>query len=111
MRAAGGCEHSLTSPACHAVATAALLRGRPGEIYLAADDQPLTREQICIEACRMPSFAGRKVPNFTGPGGGGGKLDYGPSGVGKIIDCSGTRAALSWQPAFKTFAAFVDTLV
>ena len=92
-------------------AVAALLRGSSGEVYLAADDQPLTREQICIEAARMPSFSDRKVPTFTGPDGSGGKVDYGPSGVGKILDCSSTRAALNWQPNFKTFGAFVDTLV
>ena len=91
-------------------AVAALLTGSPGEAYLAADDQPLTREQICVEACRMPRFSGRKIPAFTGPDGEGGKIDYGPSGVGKIIDSSGTRAALGWQPQYKTFGAFVDTL-
>ena len=90
-------------------AVAALLRGSPGAIYVAADDKPLTREQICAEACRMPGFAGRKVPAFTGPGGGGGTLDYGPSGVGKIIDSSGTRDALGWRPKYATFAEFVDS--
>ena len=82
-------------------AVAALLRGSAGSVYLAADDAPLTREQICVEACRAPRFAGRMVPTFTGSDG----------GVGKIIDSSSTRAAIGWQPKYKTFGAFIDTLV
>ena len=30
---------------------------------------------------------------------------------GKIIDCTATRTALGWQPKYKTFGAFIDTLV
>ena len=82
-------------------AVAALLRGSPGSVYLAADDKPLTREQICVEACRAPRFAGRKVPTFTGSDG----------GVGKVIDSSSTRAAIGWQPRYQTFGAFIDSLV
>ena len=82
-------------------AVAALLRGSAGSVYLAADDKPLTREQICVEACRAPRFAGRTVPAFTGSGG----------GVGKVIDSSGSRAALGWQPRYSTFGAFIDTLL
>lgn len=90
-------------------AVAALLRGSAGGVYVAADDKPLTREQICIEACRAPRFADRKVPTFTGPA--GGVVDKGGAGVGKIIDSSGTRAAIGWQPKYPTFGAFIDTLV
>lgn len=82
-------------------AVAALLRGSAGNVYLAADDKPLTREQICIEARRAPRFAGRQVPKFTGSDG----------GIGKIVDSSSTRAAIDWQPKYKTFGAFIDTLV
>ena len=81
-------------------AVAALLRGSPGSVYVAADDQPLTREQICVEACRAPRFAGRNPPKFTGSEG----------GIGKVVDSSHTRAALQWQPVHRTFGAFVDTL-
>jgi nucleoside-diphosphate-sugar epimerase len=81
-------------------AVAALLHGTTGSVYVAADDQPLTREQICIEACRAPRFAGRHVPKFTGTDG----------GVGKVIDSTATRAAIGWKPQYKTFGAFVDTL-
>ena len=80
--------------------SAALLHGKSGGLYLAADDEPLTRQQICVEACQAPSFAGRKVPNFTGTDG----------GVGKVVDSSGTRAELRWEPQYKTFRAFISTL-
>ena len=82
-------------------AVAALVRGSPGSVYLAADDKPLTREQICVEARRAPRFAGRTVPAFTGSGG----------GVGKIIDSSASRAALRWRPKYSTFGVFIDTLL
>jgi len=85
--------------ACAAVC--ALTRGTPGDVLVAADDKPLTREQICIEACRSPQFRGRKVPRFTGSDG----------GVGKVLDCSTTRSAIAWKPRYSTFGAFVDTLV
>ena len=63
----------------------------------------------CIEAVRAPKFAGRKVPTFTGPA--GGVVDKGGAGVGKVVDSSATRAAIGWQPQYKTFGAFIDTLV
>jgi len=91
------------------VAVAALLRGSAGGVYLAADDRPLTREQICLEACRAPRFAARKVPTFTGSV--SGAADHGGGGIGKIIDSTSTRTAIGWQPKYKTFGAFIDTLV
>ena len=79
-----------------------------GEIYLAADDKPLTREQICAEAINAPRFEGKVPPAFTGPTGGG--VDYGGKGTGKVLDCSATRKALDWQPIYPTFGAFIKTL-
>lgn len=89
-------------------AVAAVLRGKAGEVYLAADDKPLTREQICAEAIHAPRFKGEAPPAFTGPTGGG--VDYGGKGTGKVLDCSATRKALDWQPIYPTFGAFIKTL-
>ena len=89
-------------------AVAAVLRGKAGEVYLAADDKPLTREQICAEAINAPRFEGKAPPAFTGPTGGG--VDYGGKGTGKVLDCSATRKALDWQPIYPTFGAFIKTL-
>lgn len=81
-------------------AVAALLRGTAGDVLLAADDAPLTREAICIEACKAPAFRSKVAPGFIGS----------TSGVGKVLDCSRTRAAIGWQPRYKTFGAFIETL-
>jgi nucleoside-diphosphate-sugar epimerase len=86
-------------------AVAALLRGAAGATYLAADDRPMTREQICRAACRAPSFRGRTAPRFAGASGPAGKAC-----VGKVIDCSRTRAALGWAPRHRTFDAFITSL-
>jgi nucleoside-diphosphate-sugar epimerase len=85
-------------------AVAALLRGAAGEIYLAADDAPLTREQICRAALLAPPFRGRTVPTFASFDG----ADKGGAGTGKIVDTSRTRAALGWKPKYATFAAFMQ---
>lgn len=78
-------------------AVAAALRGSAGEVLLAADDRPMTREQICVEALKAPRFAGRTMPRFTGTDG----------GVGKVLDCSHTRDAIQWQPEYRDFADFI----
>lgn len=82
-------------------AVCALARGGGGEVLLAADDTPLTRQEICVEACRAPQFRGRAPPRFTGTDG----------GVGKVVDCSLTRSAVGWKPRYATFGKFIDSLV
>ena len=84
-----------------AAAVACLLRGSAGETLLAADDAPMTRDAICRAAVRAPRFAGRAVPPFTKTEG----------GVGKVVDCTHTRERVGWQPRYKTFDAFIDSLV
>lgn len=80
-------------------AVAALLRGSAGEVYVAADDKPLTREQICVEALKAPYFSTKQMPKFTGTDG----------GVGKVLDSSKSRAAIGWEPTYKTFGDFIAT--
>ena len=72
------------------------LRGVPGEIYLAADDQPLTREAICTEARRTERFKNQAAPQFGDKG-----------GTGKVCDASKLRA-LGWKPRFASFSACMD---
>ena len=84
-----------------AAAVAALLRGPKGEVLLAADDKPLSREEIAREAQRAPRFSACSSPRFTGSTG----------GLGKVVDCSRTRAAIGWEPRYKTFSHFIDEIV
>jgi len=86
-----------------AAAVAALLRGGSGETYVAADDAPLTREQICNVARLAPPFRERAVPTFAAFDG----ADKGGAGKGKIVDSSRTRAAIGWWPRYSTFADFI----
>ena len=55
--------------------------------------------------------AASKVADFTAFDPPGGAQDHGGGGVGKIVDSSSTRAAIGWQPKYKTFGEFIDTLV
>lgn len=43
-------------------ALATMLRGAAGTVYLAADDEPLTREEICRSALASGRFPGAKPP-------------------------------------------------
>jgi hypothetical protein len=44
------------------VAIAAMLRGAAGTVYLAADDEPMTREEICKAALASGRFPDAKMP-------------------------------------------------
>ena len=47
-------------------AIATMLRGVAGTVYLAADDEPLTREEICQSALASGRFPGAKPPVVRG---------------------------------------------
>jgi nucleoside-diphosphate-sugar epimerase len=85
----------------------ALLRGEAGRVYLAADDAPLSRLQICEEASRLALFAGRGLPRFGATDAANPARDYG-GGRGKVLDSRASREALKWEPTHKTFGAFID---
>lgn len=76
---------------------AALLRGGQGETLHAADDSPLSREEICVQARRARIFADRQLPRFGTAG-----------GAGKVIDSTYTRKAIGWEPRYKTFQSFIE---
>ena len=80
--------------------------GEPHTIYLASDDAPLSREQICKEASKLEAFAGRPPPRFApAPAA---AADLAGGGKGKVLDSSRTREALRWEPTHRTFGAFVE---
>ena len=82
-------------------AVAALLRGVESTVYLAADDEVVTREEICAAAVASGHFAGAKMPTFTSTNG----------PVGKICESKWTREALQWtpRPEYRTFANYMRT--
>ena len=73
--------------------------------WVAADDAPLTREQICTVARLVSPFDARPMPAFEG-----GEAARGGAGTGKVIDCSYTREAVGWAPRYRTFADFIERL-
>ena len=80
---------------------AALMKGEAGGIYVAADDKPMSREDICATALDSPVFRGCKKPHFASSG------DNSPTGLGKRIDCQNTREKLGWKPRHSSFSAFI----
>ena len=99
--AISGCAEGLINQVHYddaaAAVVAALLRGPRGATLLVADDQPLSRRAICLEARRAPEFSKQSMPNFSDGG-----------GRGKVVDCSHTRAVLNWQPRYRTFGDFIS---
>jgi len=75
------------------VAIKALKNGLTGKIYLASDDEPVTREDICKAALESGLFPDSKMPVF--------KQETGPRG--KTCDCSKTKTAINWQPKYPSF--------
>jgi len=78
---------------------AALLRGRAegGALYIAADNDPLTRQQICNAALQNAQYAGAAAPAFTATEG----------GRGKVYNTTATRRALDWQPLYPSFRDYM----
>lgn len=69
-------------------------------IFLAADDTPISRIDVCRAAVASKQFGELPLPTFataTGP-------------PGKVCDDSWTRARLCWRPVHRTFAYFMRKL-
>ena len=73
-----------------------MFRASAGEVLVASDDQPLTREQLCVQARRAERYRDRAMPVFGDEG-----------GKGKICDASRLRS-LGWDPEFPSFGHCVD---
>lgn len=87
-----------------AAVVAALRTPSAGETLLVSDDRPMGREAICAAAVEgLEEFRDSRVPNFTGVAGAGGIGD-------KICDSSHTRELLQWEPRYRTFAHFVESV-
>ena len=69
-------------------------------IFLAADDAPVSRLDICTAALASRQFPEGKMPVF------GSK--QGPPG--KLVDCSWTREKLGWRPKYPSFNGYMRRL-
>ncbi|CAM9487033.1 unnamed protein product [Choristocarpus tenellus] len=87
--------------AAGAVVAALSSRSR-GRVFLAADDSPISRYDICAAALRHPMYAGRVMPNFLTLAEGGGDKN-------KVFDSTVSRRDLSWVPTYASFKDFIDT--
>jgi nucleoside-diphosphate-sugar epimerase len=88
--------------AAAACIAALLVEGRPGgEVYLAVDDEPVSKKEICLSALASALFPpDTPMPRFAS--------ELGP--MGKICDGSFTRKALNWAPKHKSFRTFMRRL-
>ena len=67
-------------------------------MYLVADDEPLSKLQICEAALQSTLFPDTPLPRFAS--------DTGP--VGKRCDDAVTRRMLNWTPLHSSFRAFMQ---
>lgn len=103
------------------IVVSALVKGRPepnpldnpsggqkikGHIFLACDDQPTTRRDICEIALKHPFHGWKKMPEFEVTG-----QCRGQSGAKRLYDSSRTREVLQWQPKWKSFMEYFERRV
>ena len=82
------------------VCVEALVSGKPGMIYLASDDEPVTRENLCKAAVASGSIQNAEMPTFASQTG----------APGKIIDSSLTKEKLKWSPKYPSFQEYMYRL-
>ena len=71
------------------------------EVFLVSDGTPVTREDICKSARKLPAFRAVPMPKFTAEEG-----QYGGS-RGKRYDTSKVRRVLKWKPRYESLDAFM----
>jgi hypothetical protein len=74
-------------------ALAVIAASQHGKVFLASDDVPVTRKEICEAALVSGCFPGATMPDFTDEVG----------AKGKTTDCSWTRKVLGWKPRYQSF--------
>jgi len=90
--AADGVLNMLHYEDAAAAAVAALLNGKCNTIYLASDDVPVTREEVCAAALASKQYGPDvRMPTFSSP--------TGPAG--KKCDSTWTRKELQWKPKYR----------
>ena len=82
------------------VCVEALISGKPGSTYLASDDEPVTRENLCKAAIASGTIKDAVMPTFASSTG----------APGKIIDSSKTEELLQWSPRYPSFQEYMYDL-
>lgn len=72
-------------------------RTEGGEIFLATDSAPVTRQQMVESCLECEAYSEGSMPEFS--------VSDGP--LGKSMTNPQTRAKLGWEPVHKTFTEFV----
>lgn len=67
------------------------------KVYLACDDKPVTRKEICESALASGIFPEHRMPTF--------KSEFGPRG--KVCNGALTRKALNWAPRYTSFTSYM----
>ncbi len=80
---------------------ACLQNGKLSTVYLAVDDVPMTRKEICEAALDSGLFNNRKMPIFS--------TDIGPKT--KVCDGSWTRNELNWTPLYPSFDEYMRSTI
>lgn len=82
------------------VCLAAIRSSLRGQVYLASDDRPMSRQQICEAALVSGRFPDATMPTFVPQN----------SGRAKQTDCSWTRDTLNWAPKYASLPTFMYSL-
>eukprot|EP01034_Spumella_vulgaris_P030418 gene30418-37630_t len=72
----------------------ALTSGLHGQVFLAVDDSPVSKQDICSSALESGLFGGSNLPESAAKS-------------NKICDSSATRAKLDWRPKHPSFVQFM----
>lgn len=79
--------------------------GVKGQIFLAAGDEPITRQKICEVALTHPLYGRKKMPKFKGDDT---PPQFAVTGPSKVYDSSWTRRTLGWEPSSASMEEYFE---
>ncbi|CAM9386912.1 unnamed protein product [Pylaiella littoralis] len=68
-----------------------------GQVFLAAEGSPITRQKICEVALAHPMYGRKKMPIFQQDAS---PIDCTDAGAKKVYDSSASRKILGWEPKY-----------
>lgn len=76
-----------------------------GQIFLAAGDEPITRQKICEVALAHPLYSRKKMPKFWGDDT---PKEFAVTGPAKVYDSTVTRRTLGWEPRASSMEEYFE---